>query len=211
MSSFLKKYRLLIAGILVVVLGGWLLLGGIDALTPRSDYAEFRTSYFSFTYPRIYHAEDYARGVATLGKKEGEVFTPYVEISRYRSDPDTATPATFDLFMKQQAGALCGADDSIESITCTEVGVTPYTSPKGVVGQKLALTLVRKNLKTGTTTSSTYAPLYVFNITSTATSTSANPKRYSAIFIYPSLSAFLSGTTNPELMDQVLNTFELKK
>lgn len=211
MSSFLKKYRLLIAGILVVVLGGWLLLGGIDALTPPPDNTEFKTSYFNFTYPRVYDAEEYAPGVVTLGQKEGDIFTPYIEVTRYQSDPDIATPATFDLFVKRQAGALCGADSSIESVTCTEVGVTPYTSPMGVVGQKLGLTLVRKNLKTGTTTSSTYAPFYVFNTTPVATSTTGVPARYSAIFIYPSLAAFLSGTTTPALMEQVLNTFELEK
>jgi hypothetical protein len=96
----------------------------------------------------------------------------------------------------------------IESITCTQVGVTPYTSPKGLSGQMLDLTLVRKNLKTGTTTSSTYGPFYVFNTTATATPDA--PLRYTAIFVYPrSLLSVDEGTTTPALMQQIIGSLAL--
>lgn len=203
---FFEKNRFLIAGVIVVIVGVILLIMGYQAFKPLPDNTDLKTRFFSFSYPRIYDVEEYAPGVVTLGHDKGDAFEPLVEINRYQSDPESALPASFDAFMKRQAAALCGADSSIESVICTEVGVTAYTSPKGAVGQKLGLTLVRKNLKSGTTTSSTYGPMYVFNTTDTSTTTT----RYSGIFIYPSLAAFLNGTTSPAIMDQVLNTFVLE-
>lgn len=206
--EILKKYRFWIAGAIVVVIGAFLLTLAYDALKPLPDNTEFKSRYFSFMYPRTYNAEEYAAGVVSLGIPNDEGLNPLIEVTRYQSDPDTALPKDFDTFMKRQAGAVCGADGPTESISCTQVGATPYTSPKGISGQKLDLTLVRKNLKTGTSTSSTYGPFYVFD--TTASSTPDSPLRYSAIFVYPALPAFLSGTTTPALMDQVMSTFTLK-
>lgn len=210
--SFIHKYRLWIAGIIVVVGGAFLLSWGYDALKPLPEYTEFKTGYFSFTYPRVYDAKEYAPGVVSIGTDNDEGIDPLVEVVRYQSDPDTALPTTFDAFMKRQAAALCGADGPVESIACTQVGVTAYTSPMGIPGQKLDLTMVRKNLKSGTTTSSTYGPIYVFDTSgSRASSTPETPFRYSAIFIYPALAAFVdTGTTSPQILDQVINSFVLK-
>lgn len=206
--DFLKQNRFRIATALVIVLGAGLLYFTYSYFHPLPDTTTFKSKFFSFDYPRTYTAQEYAPGVVSIGTKNGDVLMPYIEVNRYQSDPDVAIPASFDIFMKRQASALCGADGPIESITCTQVGVTPYSSPKGFSGQKLNLTLVRKNLKSGTTTSSTYGPFYVFNTTATATPDS--PLRYSAIFIYPSLSAFINqGTTTPALMDEILGTLDL--
>lgn len=201
--EFLKQYRFRIAIAIVLILGAGLLYI-IFGHGPLPDMTTFKTKYFSFEYPRTYAAQEYSSGVVSLGTKNGEVVVPAVEVNRYQNDPDEKTPASFDAFMKRQAGALCGADGPVESITCTQVGVTAYTSPKGLSGAKLDLTLVRKNLKTGTTTSSTYGPLYVFNTTPIPTPDA--PLRYTAIFVYPALSAFLEGTTTPALMQEVLDT-----
>lgn len=205
---FLKKNRFRVAVGLVTILGlGLIYLIASGSLTPLPDITSFKSKHYSFDYPRTYNAREYASGVVSVGTVFGDMLIPYVEVTRYQSDPDVAIPGSFDAFMKRQASALCGTDGSVESITCTQVGVTPYTSPKGLSGQTLNLTLVHKNLKSGTTTSSTYGPFYVFN--TTATPRPDAPLRYSAIFIYPALSAFLSGTTTPELMQQVIGTFAL--
>jgi hypothetical protein len=209
MMELLKKYRLWIAGAIVVIAGIYLLTVAIDALTPPPDNTEFKSRNFSFTYPRVYTAEEYSPEEVSIGtEREDGVIDPLVQVVHYKSDPDVAVPASFDAFVKRQAAALCGSD-AAESVTCTEVGTAAYTSPtNGAVGQKLNLTLVRKNLTSGTTTSSTYGPLYVFNTTTATTSTPEDPLRYSAIFIYPSLQTFLSGaTTSQALLDQVINTF----
>lgn len=213
--SFFQKYRLWIAGAIVVVVGILLLILGYQTFKPIPESTSFKTRFYSFSYPRIYSAQEYAPGVVSIGNKKEDGIDPLVEVTRYQSDPDTAVPTTFDAFMKRQAAALCGADGSIESITCTEIGVTPYTSPTGVEGKKLSLTLVRKNLKTGTTTPLTYSPIYVFNTslpraTSTqSVSSTTEPYRYSAIFIYPSLTSFIAGTTSPQVMDPIINSFVL--
>jgi hypothetical protein len=208
--TFISKYRLWIAAAVVIILG-LLIVFGFDALKPLPETTALKTRYYTFNYPRTYDTQEYAPGVVSVGHKNGQVLIPDVEVNRYQSDPQAALPKDFDTFMKLQASALCGTDASTESVTCTEVGVTPYTSPKGFDGQKLDLTLVRKNLKSGTTTSNTYGPFYVFNTTSTSTVTTDNPLRYSAIFVYPALSAFLDGTTSPALMDEIMNTLTITK
>jgi hypothetical protein len=211
MSPF-QKYRLWIAGIVVVVVGIALLTWGYQEFKPLPETTDFKTSFFTFTYPRIYDAVEYAPGVVSIGTVTGSSTKPLVEVVRYKSDPDVALPANFETFMKRQAAALCGADGPIESISCTEVGVTPFVSTSGVEAQKLDLTMVHKNLRSGTTTTSTYGPIYVFDTSGArASSTPEDPFRYSAIFIYPSLSAYLSGTTSPQLLQSVLDTFQLVK
>lgn len=205
--DFIQKNRFRIAAVLVIILGAGLLYLTYDHFKPLPETTTFKSRYYSFDYPRTYTAKEYASGVVSIGEENGDAITPYIEVNRYQSDPDVATPGSFDAFMKRQASALCGADGPTESITCTEVGVTPYTSPKGLTGQMLNLTLVKKNLASGTTTSSTYGPFYVFNTTDPATEDA--PLRYSAIFVYPSLAAFVDGTTTPALMDQVIGSFAL--
>lgn len=211
-KNLITKYRFWIVGAIVLVLGGFLLDWGYEEFKPLPDNTEFKARLFNFSFPRVYNAEEYATGVVSIGMRSTsspDGLDPLIEITKYQSDPDTARPADFNTFMKRQASALCGADGPSESVACTEVGITAYTSPTGISGQKLDLTLIRKNLKTGTSTTSTYGPMYVFN-TSKASSTPGANYRYSAIFIYPSLAAFLSGTTSPALMDQVLATFTIK-
>lgn len=210
-----RKFKL--AAAVVIILGIILLIIGYVATRPVPDLTDFRSQYFTFTYPRMYDTEEYAPGVVSIGHQNGQVLIPLVLVNRYQSDPDIATPETFDAFMKRQASALCGTDGSVESVTCTEVAVTPYENPNGATGQKLDLTLLRKNLTSGTTTTSTYGPIYVFNTTATstpetsaATSTPEDSLRYSAIFIYPAISAFLISSTSPELLNQVVTTFSLQ-
>lgn len=202
---FLQKNRLIVAAVLVVILGGGIAYLTYNHLHPVPDTTTFKATHFSFEYPRTFAAREYAMDVVSVGKEDGDTLKPNIEVVRYQSDPDVALPASFDAFMKRQAAALCGTDSSVESIACTEVGVTKYTNPKGMDGAMLNLTLVRTNLKTGAKTSSTYGPMYVFNNTPRATADS--PLRYSAVFIYPSLSAFLNGTTSPALMQQVVTSF----
>jgi len=197
----IKKYRYIIA-VAVLILAGI----GIILLThqPLPETTNFKSGPFSFSYSRGYDVNEYASGVVSVGHGNKQIFSPLVEVDRYQSDPDEALPASFDVFMKKQAAALCGADGPKESISCTQVGVADYTSAKSLVGKQLTLTLVKKNLSTGTTTSESYGPMYVFN--TTASSTPDSPLRYSAIFVYPSLAAFLAGTSSPALEQQIVDT-----
>lgn len=204
--KFIRKNRFIIAILLVLVLGAFLLFG-YKALHPLPKDTVFRTQYYTFTYPRIFDAKEYAPDVVSLGHKNGDSFDPLVEVVRYQSDPDESLPANYLAFIKRQAAALCGADGPIESVSCSEIGITDATTTNGDSAKKLDLTLVKKNIKTGTTTSETFGPFYVFN--TTLTPNSDFPLRYSAVFINPSLFAFLNGTSSPELMDKVVATFKL--
>jgi hypothetical protein len=75
-----------------------------------AGHDDLQEQVFSFDYPRMYVAQEYALGCSFLGTRKGDVLMPYIEVNRYQSDPDEKLPSSFDAFMKQQAGALCGAD-----------------------------------------------------------------------------------------------------
>jgi hypothetical protein len=205
--QFLKKNRFAVAIGLIIILGGGLIYLTQGYLHPLPEVTTFKSKHYSFDYPRSYSAHEYASGVVSVGVMKGDALTPYTEVTLYQSDPDQKTPPSFDTFVKVQAGALCGSDSPVESVTCTQIGVTPYTNANGEDGSKLDLTLIRKNLKTGTTTSSTYGPFYVFNTTKAPAT--GESLRYAAIFIHPSLSTFLSGTTTPELEQQIVSTLKV--
>ncbi len=202
LSSNQKK--LLGGGIIALLVIAGIAYGTRKHWVPVPDNTTYHDVDFSFTYPRIFHLDEYAIDVATLGKPFGDTFTPLVEVVRYESDPDVTLPATYSDFIQKQAENLCGADGPRESITCTSAVAKPYTSPKGLVGKELTLTLVRKNLKTATTTSIDYGPFYVFNMTPQPTRETL--ARYSALFVYPSLAAFIDANSSPALLQQVVDS-----
>lgn len=180
-----------------------------DMWIPLPDDTTYHDSSFSFVYPRIYNAEEYAAGSVVVSSVEDDVTRPLVEVVRYESDRDVALPATFDAYIKKQAQALCGSD-GIESVTCTEVLITPYENAQGYIGQELSLTLNRKNLESGTTTTSTFGPVYVFNTTRPADDPT-DTLRYRAVFVYPAFASVLSGGTSPELLAQIIDSLTLPK
>lgn len=207
--SFLQKYRFHLIGVLVIV--GAILLAVQLFHKSAPANTSYTSSEFSFSYPRTYDTEEYAPGVVTVGHRVKGGFAPVVEVNTYESDPQSALPKTFAIFVKQQIEALCGSDDSQTSITCTQTDVAPYTSALGEKGETMNLKAVSKNLKTGTTTSATYGPFYVFSTTPTNPNTKDKAFHYSGVFIYPSFIAFLGGNTSPELLHQVIDTFAFPK
>lgn len=206
--SFLLKYRFWIVS--AVVVAGVVLVATQLFKAHVPDITNFITSEYSFTYPRTFSTEEYAPGVVSIGHQRPPYgLVPFVDVNIYKSDPQSKLPSSFDAFAKAQAAELCGSDDSVASITCTQKSVAPYTSAEGLIGTKMELTATFKNLKTGTTTSSTYGPLYVFDTTASATREAGAPLRYSGVFVYQSFTAFLAGTSSPALLNQVVDTLTL--
>lgn len=193
--------------ILAIILGVWYFMEKDTGPVP--DNALYRNADFSFTYPRGYELEEYASGAVSLGQQEGDMFNPAVDIIRYKSDPDVAAPANFESFIRRQAQNLCGADGSTESITCTGAVSVPFHSPSGYDGFAINMSLVRKNLTTGTTSTTAYPPVYAFNLTDAPSG--GEPVRYAALLIYPSLPAVVASgtTTEPGLMDQILHSISI--
>ncbi len=199
------RHKLLIGIIGVLLLVGLVVYMTQDLWNPPPENTTYQDSGFSFMYPRIYTAEEYDSNAVGIKEKTDGVVTPLVEVIRYQSDPDVALPASYDMFVERQALALCGSDGPVEGLTCTDLVRTPYTSAQGLVGEELSLTLKRTNFESGTTTSETYAPLYVFN----ATLPMEDPEdtfRYRAVFVYPSFSTAASGNTNLELLAQIIDS-----
>lgn len=198
------KHKLFI-GIGAVALLAALAFATQDVWKPLPDTTTYHDNSFSFEYPRVNNAEEYAPGAVIVGTEGDEGLTPLVEVVRYQSDPDVALPPTFDVYVRKQALALCGSDGSGESLTCTDLVAAPYTSAQGLEGQELSLTLERKNLASGTTTTETFAPIYVFN-TTRAVEDPEDTFRYRALFVYPSFASAISGSASPALLSQVIDS-----
>lgn len=172
---------------------------------PLPENTTYYDSSFSFEYPRMNNAEEYAPGAVAVGSTNEGVFNPFVEVVRYQSDRDVALPATFDAYVERQATALCGSDGPVESLSCTDVVSAPYTSAQGLTGQELSLTLLRTNLESGTTTTEVFAPVYVFNLTRPVEDPE-DVSRYRALFVYPSFSSVASGNVSPALLSQIIDS-----
>ncbi|HRH55984.1 MAG TPA: hypothetical protein PK609_03945 [Candidatus Paceibacterota bacterium] len=199
-----SKHKLLI-GIGIVVVAALALYFTQDLWKPLPDNTTYHDSAFSFEYPRSFSAEEYAPNAVGISSVNENGTTPLVQVIRYQSDPDSALPASFDAYVERQALALCGSDGPVEDLSCSDLVRTPYTSAQGHEGQELSLTLLRTNLESGTTTTETFAPLYVFN----ATRPVEDPEdklRYRALFVYPAFSSVVGGNTSPELLAQVIDS-----
>lgn len=196
--------------LLIGIAGALLLVGLIvymtqDLWNPPPDNTTYHDSAFSFVYPRVYSAEEYDSNAVGIKEKTEGVVTPLVEVIRYQSDPDVSLPASYDVFVERQALALCGSDGPVEGLTCTDLVRTPYTSAQGLVGEELSLTLERTNLESGTTTTETFAPVYVFNATRPIEDLE-DTFRYRAVFVFPSFSTAASGNMNSALLAQIIDS-----
>jgi hypothetical protein len=215
--NFIKKYVWYVVGLVVIVVGGFLLLqgtggkggGGGNSTVP--DLTEISSGNFSFAYPTVLQTKEYAPGVVSVGgvyKNAG--FISLVDVVHYKSDLQSATPASFDAYMKKQALAFCGSDSTTTAGACSNPTEVAYTSPSGVSGFKLTLAFSRKNPTTGKTEASTYGPIYVFN-TSKPPAT-GEKLRYEGVFIYPTFSTYLLlGTSSPDVMNPIVANLKIQK
>lgn len=202
-----SKHKLLI-GIGAVVLALLVVFLTRDLWTPLPETTTYHNNSFSITYPREYTAKEYSSSSVVVGNAEGDLFDPLVEVVRYESDRDVALPVSFDAYIERQAMALCGSDGPIEDLACTDAVRAPYTSPQGLTGQELTLTLLRTNLESGTTTTETFGPIYVFNTTPPVESPE-DTLRYRAIFVYPSFSTLIAGRAEPLLLTKIIDSLTL--
>lgn len=211
--TFIQKYRyyIIAAAVVVVALlawGGYYLAHHKHVLAPLPEVTEFRSGDFSFTYPRITDAKEYADGVVSVGGEYNGYFIPLVDVVHYKNDSQSAAPANLTAFITKQAQALCGGDAAGVRVTCGSPVLTEYTSPTGLKGQEISLTITETNVTTGTSTTLTYAPIYVFAPRIQPASVDG-PARYDAVFVYPTFSSFLAtGTTSAELIGEVVTNFK---
>lgn len=201
--TFDKKRILILAGtVLVFALAAliWWEYEDTDGWAPLPDETTYQSSAFSFSYPRIYTLEEYARGVVSVGTEiEGERVS-LVEVVRYRQDPDTATPVSYETFVTRQLLALCGSDDAALMISCSNPVATSSSYGGAFETDEITLTMTRTNAA-GEKTTEPYGPIYVFNTTEAATA--EDPLRYEATFVYPSLEAVRAGTSSPALVQEI--------
>lgn len=173
---------------------------------PVPESVTYHAENYSFSYPGFAPLHEYSRGNEQVGYQDKKTFVPLIDVMQYTSDPDAALPSSYTAYIGKQAQYLCGSDGP-DSVTCSSPKIEPFTTTSGVAGSKISLTLTRTNLSTGAIATSTYAPIYAFNMTKPATKDRAY--RYDALFIYPSLSAQLVGTSSPVILDRVVNSLKL--
>lgn len=204
-----KTKIILLAVAAVLVIGGGIALFTYDDWKPLPDTTTYQGRNISFTYPRTYSVDEYGASAVYVSSTTAEgTELPVVEIVTYRNDPDVARPPTFRVFADRQIQALCGTDAPGETVRCITPVVEPYTAPGGYLGQQYNLTLERRNITSGAVSTTTYGPIYVFDITEPATP--ENPLRYEAIFVYPSFTAWNQGNGKPELLETIMNTLVLE-
>ena len=204
--QILPTYRLpLIAAIIALLaIGGYVLYQNAH---PLPETVTFRTTYFSFDYPREYETREYDSGVVSVGTRTKEGFQPLVEVVRYQNDKHAARPpASFDAFLEAQLLNLCGTDEPNQFVACTEPTGVAYQSPTGFAGQEFDMTLVRTDTALGTTTPLAFGPIYVFNATK---ADQELPIRYSAIVVYPAVDAVKKGLDTAALEAAVIQTLDL--
>jgi hypothetical protein len=208
--AFLKRFRWFIAAAVIVVIGGFAADHYFNhtAANITTDVSTFSSGNFSFTYPRVLAAKEYDDGVVSLGGESNGVFIPFVDVVRYKSDPDRAAPASFETFVARQAVALCGGSDAAGAdLACADPVVKPYASPTGLAGSEVSLTLIHTDPTTGARTESTYAPVYVFNTTPDVEPGEA--LRYQAVFVYPDFSTFALASSSASLVPDIAAALEV--
>lgn len=206
----MQKKHLIVLGVvsLVLIVGGTAFFT-YDDWKPVSETVGYRSGSASFTFQRGYSLKEYGNSGTLVGVTTEGGFAPLVEIVSYQNDPDVARPANFDAFIKRQAQVLCGTDNGIDSVTCSDPVIEPITTTTGMKGQKISLSLVRRNLETGAVGTTTYTPIYAFDTTE-----SPDPDetlRYRTTLIYPSFTPFLEGIVATDLMDDIFNTLVIEK
>lgn len=176
----------------------------ISTIPEPDPYAgKYDSGAFSFEFPNDLTLMEYSAGAVAVGSEDDKFnFTPLVEVTRYRSDIDRAIPPTFDEFVKRQLTALCGTDANNERVACSAPVAEVFTSPQGYEGQKFSLTVTRTNLTSGTTSTATFAPVYVFE--TKFLSVPPAPAQYEGVFIHPSFSSILAGTVSTEALDKII-------
>ncbi|MBU1292921.1 hypothetical protein KJ819_02520 [Patescibacteria group bacterium] len=199
-----QKNMLIGGGVLVLillVLGGWYLASNSKPVS--TDTSTFRSKAFWFDYPRTYDVREFETGAVLVGSAEKREFTPLVQVMEYKSDPDEALPVSYEAFVRQQALALCGSDDSKTNVECADVVVEPFTSLNAFEGLKLTMSLVSTDLETEEVAVSSFGPIYAFDITKPGTA--EDPLRYSTIFVNPTLAATLAKKDVTELLNNIVD------
>lgn len=207
--TFDKKRIYILAGaVLVFAIAAliWWQYEETDGWAPLPVETSYQSPEFAFSYPREYSLEEYARGVVSLGTEINDERVSLVEVVRYRHDPDTATPVSYEAFVTRQVLALCGSDDAALIISCSNPVATSSPYGGAFEADEITLTMTRTNAA-GEKITEPFGPIYVFNTTQAATA--EDPLRYEATFVYPSLEAVRAGTSTPALTELIARSLKL--
>lgn len=156
------KKQFIAIGLLVLVLALILVFvrkgsdGGIEGETYQSDKYGF-----AFNIPDGYNfSEDDAEHISVGEKVEVELLTG-----------PKSNFASFEDFLTGQLSNVCATVGTTASTTCDRItSAQGFTSDSGVPGGEVYLNRIHSALSVGSTTTSSFGPIYIFSIQSPTTS-----------------------------------------
>lgn len=159
-----------------------------EADTEQQTGAEMyrnETYNYSFTYPTGWGVQEYTPEAIAIGSTTTQGFDSVAEVAVIKSSD--GEHQNYDAFFLEKAKILCAADSPTETINCGEITATSsYTADTGLAGEEFYLELLRTDLQTNETATSTFGPLYAFDIGPNATTS-----EFAALLVYQPLASYL--------------------
>ncbi len=163
---------------------------------------------YRFSHSSGYSMYDHGSEYLSVGTPTEDGFESAVDLIVSENGTDT-TFESFDAFALSRAQTFCAADGPGESMSCTDIMErNSFTTESGLKGEELYLTLVRTNLRDGTSVEGRFGPVFVFDI-----SNHAMGSEYAALFVYEPLYSFFENP-NPDLVRDIaasVETFEPRR
>lgn len=170
-----------IVGLILIIGAGYLLFtsGGMRPASTTAEYVNKHYGY-SFVYPAAYTLSEYTPEMQSIQDPNATDVHDLATV-HVRSSTNGDTNPNFEAFVEKDAGIFCAADGPTVSMRCTGIASKEPFRSAGEDGLKFFLNKEVKSAN-GAVASSTWGPLFAFQLSKTATSS------FTALYIVPPLS-----------------------
>ena len=198
--------------IILIVLALVLIIGGAAYFlmkdrgaeeTPVRSYTNATYGY-TFRLPEPYEVMEYTPENISVGTPNGEGFDSEVDVA-YMESGGEGGYENFEAFLFERTRLLCAADGPNESLDCTRIArLRTLETSGGATGYELTLELTRLTPSTGETATSTYGPMFAFDVSE------RDPESaYAAIVVYQPLPTFLT-SESVNLLRRIVGSFTIE-
>jgi hypothetical protein len=145
---------------------------------------------FSFDYPTRYHIREYLPERISIGQIVQDGFIDDALVSIEAGGEEGY--GSYDEYLFDRTRQYCAADSPVVTISCDQIEQRqPFTTNSGLTGDAFYLRRVEQSIQTGQSTTTSYGPLFAFNITPNT----QHP--YAALIIHPPLASTAADTVAP--------------
>jgi len=198
--------------IILIVLAAVLVIGSIAFFVTQNRSTEdaavrsyTNTTYgYTFRLPEPYEVMEYTPENISVGTPVGEGFESEVDVA-YMESGEEGAYENFEEFLFERTRLLCAADGPDESLDCTRIArIRTLETSDGESGYELMLELTRRTHSTGEMATSTYGPLFAFDVSE------RDPESaYAAIVVYQPLPTFLT-SESVNLLRRIVGSFTIE-